>query len=115
MHFFSGPAPRYRRRSGRTTQGQDGACTKGKRKGRGKFVTKNMGRSLRWWKRYGRIIFRRPEERTMSSTPLNTLIARCRVLCRPRPQASDADLLRRFVGQRDPAAFEELLERYAPL
>jgi RNA polymerase sigma factor (sigma-70 family) len=51
----------------------------------------------------------------MSSTPLLALIARCCVLCRPRTQGSDAELLARFVQQRDAAAFEELLERYAPL
>jgi RNA polymerase sigma factor (sigma-70 family) len=51
----------------------------------------------------------------MSAATLTTLIARCRALCRPRLQEHDAELLRRFAQQRDPAAFEELLERYAPL
>jgi RNA polymerase sigma factor (sigma-70 family) len=51
----------------------------------------------------------------MSSTTLLALVARCRSLCRPRSSAADAELLTRFVQQRDPAAFEELLERYAPL
>jgi RNA polymerase sigma factor (sigma-70 family) len=51
----------------------------------------------------------------MSSTPLLALIARCRVLCRPRTHGSDAELLTRFVQERDAAAFEELLERYAAL
>lgn len=51
----------------------------------------------------------------MSSTPLLALVARCRALCRPRSQAADFELLSRFAQQRDSAAFEELLERYAPL
>jgi len=51
----------------------------------------------------------------MSSTPLLALVARCRALCRPRSYAADFELLRRFAQQRDAAAFEELLERYAPL
>jgi RNA polymerase sigma factor (sigma-70 family) len=51
----------------------------------------------------------------MSSTPLLALVARCRALCRPRSHAPDAKLLSRFAHQRDPAAFEELLERYAPM
>lgn len=51
----------------------------------------------------------------MSATTLATLIARCRALCRPRLAATDAELVRRFARQRDTAAFEELLERYAPL
>jgi RNA polymerase sigma factor (sigma-70 family) len=51
----------------------------------------------------------------MSSTPLLALVARCRSLCRARSQAPDSALLSRFVQQRDAAAFEELLERYAPL
>ncbi len=51
----------------------------------------------------------------MSSTTLLALVARCRSLYRPRSSAADAELLARFVQQRDPAAFEELLERYAPL
>jgi RNA polymerase sigma factor (sigma-70 family) len=51
----------------------------------------------------------------MSATTLTALIARCRALCRPRLQEEDAELLRRFARQREAAAFEELLERYAPL
>jgi RNA polymerase sigma factor (sigma-70 family) len=51
----------------------------------------------------------------MSSTPLLGLVARCRTLCRPRSQAQDVELLARFARRRDAAAFEELLERYAPL
>lgn len=51
----------------------------------------------------------------MSSTPLLALVARCRALCRPRSQAPDSELLSRFVKHRDAGAFEELLERYAPL
>lgn len=49
------------------------------------------------------------------SAALTALIARCRVLCRPRSQSADAELLRRFAQQRDAAAFEELLERHAAL
>ncbi len=51
----------------------------------------------------------------MSSIPLLALVARCRALCRPRSHAVDFELLSRFAQQRDAAAFEELLERYAPL
>jgi RNA polymerase sigma factor (sigma-70 family) len=51
----------------------------------------------------------------MSTTPLLALVARCRALCRPRAHAPDAELLSRFAQQRDAAAFEELLERYAPM
>ncbi len=51
----------------------------------------------------------------MSSTPLLALVARCRALCRPRSHAADFELLSRFAQQREAAAFEELLERYAPL
>ncbi|HEY7311659.1 MAG TPA: sigma-70 family RNA polymerase sigma factor [Gemmataceae bacterium] len=51
----------------------------------------------------------------MSAATLNALIARCRTLCLRRPQETDAELLRRFARQRDAAAFEELIERYAPL
>lgn len=51
----------------------------------------------------------------MSATALTALIARCRVLCRPRSQLTDAEYLRRFTQARDPAAFEELLERHAAL
>ncbi len=51
----------------------------------------------------------------MSGTTLIALISRCRALGRPRLQADDAELLRRFAQQREAAAFEELLERYAPL
>jgi RNA polymerase sigma factor (sigma-70 family) len=49
------------------------------------------------------------------SAALTAVIARCRVLCRPRSQATDVELLRRFAQQRDAAAFEELLERHAVL
>ncbi len=49
-----------------------------------------------------------------SSTTLAALVAHCRKLAR-RQQRSDAELLRRFVKQREAAAFEELVERYAPL
>jgi len=49
-----------------------------------------------------------------SSTTLAALVAHCRKLAR-RQQTSDAELLRRFVERRDAAAFEELVERYAPL
>jgi RNA polymerase sigma factor (sigma-70 family) len=49
-----------------------------------------------------------------SSTTLAALVAHCRKLAR-RQQTSDAELLRRFIHQRQAAAFEELLERYAPL
>jgi DNA-directed RNA polymerase specialized sigma24 family protein len=49
------------------------------------------------------------------SAALTAPIARCRVLCRPRSQATDVELLRRFAQQRDAAAFEELLERHAAL
>jgi RNA polymerase sigma factor (sigma-70 family) len=51
----------------------------------------------------------------MSAATLNALIAHCRALCRPRSQASDTELVRRFARERDTAAFEELLERYAPM
>jgi RNA polymerase sigma factor (sigma-70 family) len=51
----------------------------------------------------------------MSSIPLLALVAHCRTVCRPRLQAPDAELLSCFVHHRDAAAFEELLERYAPL
>ncbi|HZV07760.1 MAG TPA: sigma-70 family RNA polymerase sigma factor [Gemmataceae bacterium] len=50
----------------------------------------------------------------MSSTTLAALVAHCRKLTR-RQQTPDAELLRRFVGQREATAFEELLERYASL
>jgi RNA polymerase sigma factor (sigma-70 family) len=49
----------------------------------------------------------------MSSLTLTTLVARCRTLC--RPQTPDAELLRRFVRQRDPDALEELVRRHAAL
>ncbi|MHB1425170.1 MAG: sigma-70 family RNA polymerase sigma factor [Gemmataceae bacterium] len=49
-----------------------------------------------------------------SSTTLAAFVAHCRKLAR-RQQTSDAELLARLVGQRDVAAFEELLQRYAPL
>lgn len=49
------------------------------------------------------------------SAALTALIARCRVLCRPRLHDSDAELLRRVTQTRDAAAFEELLERHAVL
>ncbi|HZV07764.1 MAG TPA: sigma-70 family RNA polymerase sigma factor [Gemmataceae bacterium] len=49
------------------------------------------------------------------SAALNALIAGCRILCRPRSQGTDADLLRRFTQERDASAFEELLERHAAL
>jgi DNA-directed RNA polymerase specialized sigma24 family protein len=49
-----------------------------------------------------------------SSTTLAALIAHCRKAAR-RQQGPDAELLSRFVVQRDTAAFEELLERHAPL
>jgi RNA polymerase sigma factor (sigma-70 family) len=51
----------------------------------------------------------------MSAATLTALIAHCRALCRRRSQTPDAELLRRFTRQRDAVAFEELLERYAPL
>ncbi len=51
----------------------------------------------------------------MSAAILTALIAHCRALCRRRSQTPDAELLRRFTRQRDAAAFEKLLERYAPL
>lgn len=51
----------------------------------------------------------------MSTTILNALMARCRVLNRRCPQVADAELVRRFAQQGDASAFEELLERYAPL
>lgn len=49
-----------------------------------------------------------------SSITLAALIAHCRKLTR-RHLTPDAELLRRFTGQREAAAFEELVERYAPL
>lgn len=49
-----------------------------------------------------------------SSTTLAALVAHCRKLSR-RQQVPDAQLLRRFVDQREAAAYEQLLERYAPL
>jgi RNA polymerase sigma factor (sigma-70 family) len=49
-----------------------------------------------------------------SSTTLAALVASCRKMAR-RHKAPDAELLRRFAGHRDAAAFEELVERYAPL
>jgi hypothetical protein len=49
-----------------------------------------------------------------SSTTLAALVAHCRKLAR-RQQRSDAELLCCFVEQREAAAFEELVERYAPL
>lgn len=51
----------------------------------------------------------------MSAATLTALIARYRALCSPRSQEADSELLRRFARQRDAAAFEELIERYAPL
>jgi RNA polymerase sigma factor (sigma-70 family) len=51
----------------------------------------------------------------VSTTLLTALIARCRVLGRPRSPTADAELLQRFVQRHDTAAFEELLERYASL
>jgi RNA polymerase sigma factor (sigma-70 family) len=47
-----------------------------------------------------------------SFTTLAALVAHCHKLAR-RHQAPDGELLRRFAGQRDVAAFEELVERYA--
>jgi RNA polymerase sigma factor (sigma-70 family) len=49
-----------------------------------------------------------------SSTTLAALVAHCRKLTR-RQHTPDAELLHRFVEQRETAAFEELVERYAPL
>lgn len=49
-----------------------------------------------------------------SSTTLAALVAHCRKLAGCK-HTSDAELLRRFVEQREAAAFEELLERYAPM
>ncbi len=49
----------------------------------------------------------------MSSLTLTDLVAHCRTLC--RPQTPDAELLRRFVHQRDAAALEELVRRHAAL
>ncbi|HTU91073.1 MAG TPA: sigma-70 family RNA polymerase sigma factor, partial [Gemmataceae bacterium] len=49
-----------------------------------------------------------------SSTTLAALVAHCRKLTR-RQHTPDAELLRRFAASRDNTAFEELLERYAPL
>jgi RNA polymerase sigma factor (sigma-70 family) len=49
-----------------------------------------------------------------SSSTLAALVACCRKLARQQ-QTPDAQLLRRMIGQRDDAAFEELVERYAPL
>jgi hypothetical protein len=49
-----------------------------------------------------------------SSTTLAALVAHCRKLAR-RQHTPDAQLLRRFVERREAAAFEELVERYAPL
>ncbi|HZV07763.1 MAG TPA: sigma-70 family RNA polymerase sigma factor [Gemmataceae bacterium] len=49
-----------------------------------------------------------------SSTTLAALVAHCRKLARG-PQTPDAELLRCFVERREASAFEELLERYAPL
>jgi DNA-directed RNA polymerase specialized sigma24 family protein len=49
-----------------------------------------------------------------SSTTLAALVAHWRKLTR-RQETPDSELLRRLVGQRDAAAFEVLLERYAPL
>lgn len=51
----------------------------------------------------------------MSGAALTALIARCRVLCRPRSQGTDCELLRRFTREQDSTAFEELLERHAAL
>ena len=49
-----------------------------------------------------------------SSTTLAALIAHCRKLTRRQP-TPDAELLHRYIAGREAAAFEELLERYAPL
>jgi RNA polymerase sigma factor (sigma-70 family) len=49
-----------------------------------------------------------------SFTTLAALVAQYHKRAR-RPQAPDGELLRRFAGQRDAAAFEELVERYASM
>src|SRR5262245_40925194 len=51
----------------------------------------------------------------MSIAALTPLIARCRQLGSRRPPAADAELLGRFARRRDPAAFEQLADRYAGL
>jgi RNA polymerase sigma factor (sigma-70 family) len=51
----------------------------------------------------------------MSPTALATLVTRCRGLCLRNSKEADAALLERFARQRDAAAFEQLVARYAPL
>lgn len=51
----------------------------------------------------------------MSHATLSGLMAHFRALCLRQPHLPDAELLRRFAHQRDAAAFEQLLERYAPM
>ncbi len=51
----------------------------------------------------------------MSSATLAALVAHCRALSRRPTPTTDAELLRRFARRRDPAAFEELVQRYAAL
>lgn len=51
----------------------------------------------------------------MSRATLSALIAHCRARCLRQPHLSDTELLTRFAQKRDPAAFEQLLERYSTL
>jgi DNA-directed RNA polymerase specialized sigma24 family protein len=51
----------------------------------------------------------------MSDATLAAFIARCRILCRPRKNSTDAELLERFARRRDADAFVQILERYAGL
>ncbi len=51
----------------------------------------------------------------MPDTRVRTLFRRTRILTPPIDSRSDADLLTRFLDQRDEAAFESLVRRHGPL
>src|SRR5439155_5180702 len=57
----------------------------------------------------------RPEARPVAQTPLTTPFAHLRASCVQHSTESDAELLRRFVCQRDAVAFEQLVDRHASL
>src|SRR5262249_8022851 len=58
----------------------------------------------------------RLRDRRMDSRPLRTLLERLRrTAAGPGDGPTDAELLRRFVRQRDEAAFELLVYRHGPL
>jgi RNA polymerase sigma factor (sigma-70 family) len=68
-----------------------------------------LAEKIRW-----RLFYHR-EEVTMSVATLAAFIARCRILCRPHKDSTDAELLERFTRRRDADAFTQILERYAGL